>query len=267
MPVVTITGPAINTAVVLWDSYGSRPATVVTSSGSTVSGYAAINVKDPATWNAWLPAAADQFVQYDIISGSAPSNSIGISAHNAASSGGQIRIQYSTDGVNFDTLTTYAPTTDDDIIFLFPDITARYWRLRAINAPFRIGVWFLGNRLTFPHSPVDDYVALHHGRKYTKLFNDSVRGHFLGNRVMAAGAETEVDMGFMERGFTEGPLRGFEAHYNQGGTFFYASCPSTIPLDMGYCRALGEDETMQVEFIEADKLSSVSFGVRAFVGV
>lgn len=267
MPVVTIGETGGRAAVVLWDSYGSRPATVVSSSGSTASGYAAINVKDPATWNAWRPVVADNFVQYDIISGSAPSNAIGVSGHNAASSGGSIRIQYSTDGTNFTTLITYAPLTDDDILFLFPSITARYWRLREINAPFDIGVWFLGSRLTFPHAPVDSYTPLHHARQYTKLFNDSVKGHFLGNRVMSAGAETEVDMGFMERGFTEGPLRGFESHYNQGGTFFYASCPSTIPLDMGYCRALGDDETMQVEFIEADKLSNVSFGVRAFVGV
>lgn len=266
MPVVSIGESGSLSTVVLWDSYGSRPATVVTS-GSTASGYAAINVKDPATWNAWRPTAVPSYVRYDIISGSAPSNAVGISAHNAASSGGSIAIEYSNDGVNFTRLTRYSPLTDDDILFLFPSITARYWQVVQLDAPFNVGVWFLGARLTFPHAPTDDYVALHHGRRYTKLFNDSIKGHFLGNRVMAAGAETEVDMGFMDRAFTEGPLRGFESHYNQGGTFFYASCPAKLPIDMGYCRALGDDETMDVTFIEADKLSNVSFGLRAYVGV
>ena len=120
--------------------------------------------------------------------------------------------------------------------------------------------------MEFPHPPVDSYTPLHRARRYTKMFNDSLRGQFLGNRVMAAGAETEVDLGFVTRSWLEGNISGFEERYNQGGTFFYAGCPALYPRDMGYCRANGEDAALEIEFTEGQRLATLSFGVESFVG-
>jgi hypothetical protein len=80
------------------------------------------------------------------------------------------------------------------------------------------------------------------------------------------GAATDVDLGFVQRTFVDGALVGFKTHYDQGGTFFYAGCPSMYPLDMGYCTAGSEDETVAVEYIQADRLANLSFGVVAYVG-
>ena len=87
----------------------------------------------------------------------------------------------------------------------------------------------------------------------------------LGNRVMSAGAETSVSFPVVDRAWVDGPLVPFASHYNQCGTFFYAGWPSGKPQDMGYCRAPGETDIVEVEYIHADKLASLSFGLHGYV--
>lgn len=261
MPAIVLAGSAGGNAVsVAWQSL----AVVVTASGSA-DGYPAINVTDPATWSSWLASGTDGWVQYDF--GSAvPVDALGISAHNLATSATGYSVQHSDDAVAWTTVTTQSPLTDEDIYILMPSVTARYWRVQLSGPAANIGVIVFTQKLSLLHAPIDGYTPLHHARQYTKLFNDSVRGQFLGNRVMSAGAETSVDMGFYERPWLESNIRPFEYHYNQGGTFFYAGCPSQWPLDMGYCRAGGDDETLAIEWTEADKMATLSFSVRSYVG-
>lgn len=262
MPAVVVAGATSpNNATVLWQAV---TPTVTTSGG--VAGYPVINVTDPATWSSWRPSRSNGWVRYDF--GVATSISgCGIAAHNMATSGVTgVAVQSSTNGSTWTARATYEPLTDEDLFIMFPAVSARYWRVLLTGPAANIGVVVFGSRLVFPHAPIDSYTPLHHSRRYTKLFNDSVRGHFLGNRVMAAGAETSVDLGFVDRTWLEGSIRPFEYHYNQGGTFFYAGCPGKYPLDMGYCRAGGDDETLSIDWSEADKMANLSFGIRSYVG-
>lgn len=259
MPVV-VTGASVNNAIVLWDNKFSSTAILNPTGGNR------INLTDPATWSVFAPGAAGPTVTYDLGTDQAI-NCVGIAAHNMGTTGVSVTIQYSTDNSSWSNARpTYAALTDEDLIFCFNVQTARYWRLNFLNGPFVMGIAFGGLRLDFPHAPIDGYTPLHHARQYTKLFNDSIKGQFLGNRVVAAGAQTQVDMGFFDRAWLEANIRGFESHYNQGGTFFYAGCPSKYPLDMGYCRAGGEDETLSIEWTEADKMATLGFGLRSYVG-
>lgn len=261
MPATVLVG-AIggNAASVAWQSR----AVTVTASGSATD-YPAINVTDPATWSSWRASGTNGWVRYDF--GSAVAiDAVGISAHNLATSATGFSVQHSANGSTWTTVTSQSPLTDEDIYILMPIVTARYWRILLSGPPANIGVLVFSQKLSLLHAPLDGYTPLHHARQYTKLFNDSIRGQFLGNRVMAAGAETDIDMGFYERVWMEGNIRPFESHYNQGGTFFYAGCPSRWPLDMGYCRARGGDETLSIEWTEADKMATLSFGVRSYVG-
>lgn len=262
MPAVVASGATSpNNATVLWQT-----ATPVVDASGSADGYPAINVTDPATWSSWRPTGSNGWVRYDF--GSATSISgCGIAAHDMASSGvTSVAVQSSTDGSTWTARATYSPLTDESLFIVFPAVIARYWRFLLTGPAANIGVVVFGSRLVFPHAPIDGYTPLHHARRYTKLFNDSVRGQFLGNRVMAAGAETSVDLGFIDRPWIEGNIRPFEYHYNQGGTFFYAGCPGKYPLDMGYCRAAGNDETLAIEWNEADKMSTLSFGLTSYVG-
>lgn len=261
MPAIVLPGVMFgNAASVSWYRF---PATVTAS--SSAAGYPAINVTDPATWSSWRKVGNGGWLQFDF--GQVRTvNSLGISAHNMATSGTSFTLQYSSNATTWNTVTTYAPVTDDDIYIIFPNVVERYWRLLFTGPAANLGVVVISGRLQFLHAPISGYTPLHHARKYRKLFNDSIDGQFLSNRVMSVGAETTVDLGFYERDWLEANIRTFEAHYNQGGMFFYAGCPEKYPLDMGYCRAGGEDETMAIEWVEGDKMSNLSFGIRSYVG-
>lgn len=263
MPVVvqsTSTSP--NKATVLWNQYGT--VNNVTAS-SSAAGFPAVNLVDGSTANSWKAGAADATVTFDYGTARAI-DSIGICGHNMFSSGvTQIAISSSSDGSTFTQAISYNVLSDEDLLILIGEVSARYWQLSLTGPAANISILTIGKKLAFPHSPVNTYVPLHHARTYTKFFNDSIRGQFINNRVMAAGAETSVDLGFVPRAFVDGDLRPFEAHYNQGGYFFYAGYPTTMPMDIGYCRAAGDEESVAVEYIEAGKLANLSFNVRSYV--
>lgn len=264
MPVVNYTGSVdLDKAIVL---YNNLALTAVITDANLPASTPRVNVIDPATYS-HFSGVTNAFITMDMLS-AVTVDTVGVSAHNMATSGSSVVIQYSSDGVSWaDARPSYSPLTDDDLIFTFGDITARYWRFNFTNPSIMaVGVIFIGKRLAFPHTPIDSYTPLHHARKYTKFFNDSIRGQFLANRVMAAGAETEVNLGFVQRSFVDGPLRAFESHYNQGGLFFYAGWPAGQPLDMGYCRAASQDGSVAVEYIEGENLANLSFSVVSYVG-
>lgn len=269
MPVIVNGAVDGSKSHILWDNVLSRSN--ITQAG-TMPQYPAINAaKDPNTWSSWRASGGSAtYLTANVPAGSGNRNigALGVAAHNLATTATNISVQYSTDGSSW-TLAApiYSPLTDEDILILFPVVNAQYWRVNMLGGLGSIGVVYLGNTLIMPHPPTDDYVPLHHARQYEKMFNDSLKGQFLGNRVMSAGASTQVDYGFVDRSWADGPLRGFEDHYNKGGTFFYASWPSGKPQDMGYCRAGSSDEIMAVEYIEAEKMASLSFGLEAYVGV
>lgn len=260
MPVVYDSGVGnTNHARVLWQSHFTASRVQFPSVDGRV------NVTDPATWSVWSPQEDNPALRFDL-GVNRFINSIGIAAHTLGSRGVSVRIQYSNDGSSWtNAMPPFTPSNNDDLLILFVGMSAQHWRILFTGSGFTIGVVQGGYALRFPHPPVDGYTPLHHARKYTKLYNNSIKGHLLGNRVMAAGANTNVDFGFLERDWLEANIGGFEKHYNQGGTFFYAGCPSKYPDDMGYCWAAGADDVLDISFIEADRLASLSFNIESFV--
>lgn len=261
MPAIIVSGATgDSSASAVWQAV--KPT--VTASGAA-TGFPAISVTDPNTWNGWKASGANGSIVFDFGTAS-PVDGVGIAAHELASSGvTTITIASSADNSTWTNRASYAPLSDADLFFLMPSVTARYWRILLTGPAAKIGVIQIGKRLIFPHAPLDDYTPLNFAREYTKLRNDSLRGQFLGNRVISAGASTDVDMGYIDRTWVNNNIPAFKSHYDQGGTFFYAGCPSKYPLDMGYCRADGDDATIAVSYVEADKLATVSFSVRSYV--
>lgn len=260
MPAIVV-GPEVNTACVTWWNQFLPSRIVQSPAGDRV------NVTDPATWSSWLGTGGYNAVTFDLGASPVALSSVGIAAHNLASKAVPYSIVYSNDNENWTRIRpSDTPLTDEDIHIIFPRTTARYWRVQMEGAGASIGVVIGGPTLMFPHAPLDGYTPLHHARKYTKLFNDSIKGQFLNNRVLSAGAENEVDMGFLPRPWVENNIRGFEKHFNTGGTFFYSGCPSKYPLDTGYCRAASAEDVVEIEWIEAEKMANVSWRQQSYVG-
>lgn len=261
MPAVVVSGSVGGeVASVVWQAV--KPT--VTASGSAV-GYPAINVTDPNTWNGWKASGANGSVVFDLGVATAV-DGIGIAAHELFSSGvTTVTLASSPDNTAWTNRASYTPVSDADLFFLLPSVTARYWRVMLTGPAALIGIIQVGKRLIFPHAPLDDYTPLNHAREYEKLRNDSLKNQWLSNRVIAAGAANSVDMGYMERTWVDTNIPAFKSHYDQAGTFFYAGCPSKYPLDMGYCRADGDGDTISIAYVEADRLATVSFSLRSYV--
>lgn len=261
MPAVVVAGATdTSVATVVWQQI----TPVITASGSA-AGFPAININDPATWSSWKADGSNGWTKYDL-GGATSIDAIGIAAHNLFTSGvTQIVIASSTDDASYTNRVTHNVASDADLLFLIEAQTARYWRVTLTGPAANIGILQVGKRLVFPNAPLDDYTPLNMAREYTKLRNQSLKGQLLGNRVIAAGAITDVDLGYVTRTWADTNLPAFKSHYDQGGTFFYAGCPSKFPLDMGYCWSDGDDDTIAVSYVEADRLSTVSFAVRSYV--
>lgn len=263
MPVITTGMPPINKTCILFNSWFSRPVTTVTWSSQN-SAFPALNLTDPSTYNSWMPQTAPSWVQFDLGS-SRPVSSFGLAAHNAASSGGGIQLLSSTDGVDFsNTVVSYSPLTNEDLLFIFPEVQARYFRVRQTISPFNIGVVLAARHIEFPSTPIDSYTPSHHSKQYTKYFNNSLQGQFLGNRVMGSGGTMSVQFPHIQRDWVDGPFIGFEDHYNRGGAFFYAGWPGGKPQDMAYAWPGREDSIIDVEYVNADKLATVSFDMEFY---
>lgn len=191
------------------------------------------------------------------------SNAFGVSGHNLGTTGSKIYLRGSNDDVNFvNIIEPYAPLTDEDLLFIYPTVSYTYINVIVGEST---GAYVtnikLGSRLEFPCTPIVGYTPVNHSWRYQKYFNNSIEGHLLGNRVRAKGGTTTVSFPEIPRSFVDNELPGFEDHYARGRTFFYAGWPNGQPKDMGYCRASGENDAVNVSYTGGSKLATVNFGI------
>ena len=265
MPVVLTDPTAADKTVILWDN--PLENSVLSSSGDQPIN-PAINAINDSTFDYWgNNGTGSTYLGKSGSAGILTANALGVSGHNLATTGGSIYLRRSVDNVTFsNVITPYSPLTNDDLFFIFPVESNVYWRILFDGVGSYVSNVKLGQRLDFPCTPVVGYKPTHHSRKYTKYFNNSVEGHLLGNRVMSSGGSTTVDFPEIPRSFVDGPLRGFEDHYNRGRSFFYAGWPGGKPQDMAYAWADGEDAMIDVTYTGGDKLATVGFGMSLFYG-
>lgn len=268
MPVILTDQTAADKTVILWDSHLDR---VALNSVNDEPQNPATNAILDETFSYWGQAGTGGGLTRLIKVGSdfpITCNALGISGHNLGSTGSTLFLTRSEDLVTYtNVIAPYSPLTDEDLFFIFPVETNLHWQIAFGNST---GAYVsnvkLGRRLEFPCTPIVGYKPTHHSRKYTKYFNNSVEGHLLGNRVMSSGGSTTVDFPEIPRDFVDGPMRGFEDHYNRGRSFFYAGWPGGKPQDMAYAWADGEDAMIDVTYTGGDKLATVGFGMSLFYG-
>lgn len=268
MPVVNYDSSVNDKSVVLWSNFLEITGNTYLNDDPA---HPAINALTDSTYDYWRQAsgAANTYIRKI---GGAPwtAGALGISGHNLGTTGSTIVLSTSTDGGTTwgPVFPSYSPTSDADILFVFPDITTSDWEILIFGGTGAIvSVLKLGQKLVFPCTPVDSYTPTHHARHYGKMFNRSIKGHLLGNRVMSGGMETTVEFPFVNRGFVDGPLLGFEDAYNKGRGFFYAGWPNGKAVDCSYAWAGSEEAIVNVTYIEGEKLADLSFSMQGYVPV
>lgn len=262
MPVVMQSGYSLpNRTHVLFNNVMTLGNTSVV--GET-PGNPGVNILDPATYNYWQ-APSGPGAQININTANPRSYSgVGISAHNMGSVGASVNVLSSDNGIDYTSVgVSYTAMTNEDVLILFNTILTPNLRIN-FSAAVAVGVVIAGPCRDFPSTPIDSYTPSHHSKQYTKYFNNSLQGQFLGNRVMGSGGTMSVQFPHIQRDWVDGPLINFEDHYNRGGTFFYAGWPGGKPQDMAYAWPGSEDSIIDVEYVNADKLATVSFDMQFY---
>jgi hypothetical protein len=218
---------------VLWDNI-LQDATVSTT--SQTEGGDGNNTLDNNTYDFWIPISLTAVITFTLPE-SRGASYLGIAAHNIHSKGCSIYLGYynGTSWVN-----VASPTIEDDnsLIVAFPYTEAEQWRLRieGSEAP-SIGVVFLGTPLLFTTGILPGYTPIYMGEKIDLYNSTSLNGQFIGNSVERRGYESSFQLNILDRDFVEGQsFQSFRRHYNDGGTFFFASDPDGHREDVAYCR-------------------------------
>lgn len=233
----------------------------VTVSSETPDGFGA-NALGDETFDFWTPDVAPANIAVDYGSG-VECDCAGIAAHNAGTLGATILVQSSTDNIAWTTRSTIAPLTDETIFTIFPAVTAQYWRVVIQDVVCSIGVIKLGKRLVMPNAALSGHVGANHANRIELMASKSVKGQFMKSRIIRQGAEFSIALGLIDTSFVDNQMGVFEAHFNEGNTFFYAGSPSQYPDDYGYCRRMGSEFNPSYE--EGGNLMSVEFEVDCYV--
>jgi hypothetical protein len=260
MTVVIETGSTDqNNPLALYENVFESGTVTVSSEATDGDG---LNAIEDSTFDYWTPSAVPANIAVDC--GSAVEcDCVGIASHTAGTAGTTVKVQSSDDGATWTTRLTFEPADNTTMMGIFPVVSARYWRVLQEDAIASLGVIKLGKSLVFPGGVLSGHIAINHSQRVDLLNNMSMKGQFLGNRIISLGAETEINFGLVETDFVDTDMADFEAHYNSGRTFFFASSLFAWPDDFGYCWR--SDSELRPSYEEGGTLTNLNMGVSVFV--
>jgi hypothetical protein len=222
-----------------------------------------LNAIEDSTFDFWTPTALNGVMQVDYGSAVAV-DCIGIAAHDAGTNGSTIAVQSSADGTTWSaSRITFEPLTDETLMGIFPEVSARYWRVLISDVVCSLGVVKLGKAISIPNGVISGHIGISHSKRVDLLTNISTGGQYLRTRVKRIGADASINFGLLETDFVENTMATFESHYNSGRTFFYAGAPVSFPNDYGYCWRSGSE--MRPGYQEGGTLMDVELDVSVYV--
>lgn len=213
-----------NAPTILWDNL---------LEGASVTGEGS-NIRDPATNTYWTPSSLPATTTFDIGS-SVGASYLGICSHNLYSTDTTLTLEVYTS--TWTTVCEVNLTNNKSSLVSFNYTEGSEWRvtLSGSGSP-SVGVMFLGKALQFDSGITQGYVPLYMSEDIELLSSRTITGQFMPNRVERIGVSTSFNLNILERGFVEGEdFQDFLRHYNDGGSFFFASSPKELRDDVSYC--------------------------------
>lgn len=159
---------------------------------------------------------------------------IGIAAHTLGTSGASLDIEYSTDGLTWTGMYSFAPADNAPIMVIYATTTARYWRM-TVAGPVspRIGVIYIGEMLQMQRPIYGGHAPITLNRD-TTIFNQmSESGQFMARSITRQGASTS----YAWKNLTALWYRQyFDPFVKAARTvpFFIAWRPATFPTEIGF---------------------------------
>ncbi len=207
----------------------------------------------------WAPTAAATLRA--TLGSSAPASVCFIAGHTLGSNGRTLTLE------RFDstwqTITTYAPTTDDPFAIIFPEESRTGFGI-GVSGACQIAIAWIGPRLVIPGGVVPDYVPIWAAKRIEKFPAETRRGHFRGQRIERAGASLSAQFMPVSHTFALTTMADFRDHYNEGNAFIWAPAPAVFPRDVAYCWG-DQDRTLDMSIRQGGDLVNLSMQMEAFV--
>jgi len=219
--------------------YQTYARTLIPTASSEAEGFPAIAARNDDTYEYWRPTEVPAWWQVDL--GEARSiNYVGIAAHNIGSVGARVTVQHSSDGSTWDDAndasvapSSVAPTTDGAMLFLFPAVSARYWRLYVEDVIPTIGVVFIGGILAMQRGFYVGHSPVTLSRQTVIRPTVSERGQWLGRSVIRSGLKTSVSWKNLTATWYRENFDPFVSSA-RSYPFFFAWRPSEFPAELAY---------------------------------
>jgi len=128
----------------------------------TASGYDVANIIDRRPYTFWVAGGAGtKYVTVDCGT-SQTADALGIVGHNLYTASATVSVECSDDNFAAETveaLAGFTPSSDYALLKTFTSKDKRYWRIKIVTAAVaaKIGVAFIGDRVTFDKAPIADF--------------------------------------------------------------------------------------------------------------
>lgn len=172
---------ALNHPRIAYENYDA------TATGTTGVTYDADVVTNEYTYDRWDPASGGNLT-LDFGSLQAVSY-IAIAAHTL--NGETVTLEWSTDDVTYTSLHSAVETSDNPLMFVFTEVSARYIKLTITGG--EVGVMYCGRILEMQRGIYSGHTPVTLSRNTVKNLNRSVKGQFLGTSIIRTGLSASYE--------------------------------------------------------------------------
>ena len=211
------------------------PDAVVTASSES-AGFPVSSLKNPLTYDRWLPASLPATVTIDA-GAAVPVDYLGVAAHLLRDGQNAVTLEYLDEASPPGTWIEVAaevPADNGTVMLLFPEVFARWWRLTFAGASAQpVGVVFLGKALAMQRPFYQGHTPLTLSGDTVIRPTRSERGQFLGRSIIRGGFRTGVSWSNLTAAWVRSDLEPF-IEAARTSPFFFAWRPASFPREVGY---------------------------------
>jgi len=197
-------------------------------------GYPATNIVNPGTYERYRPTTSPAVIVLD--SGSPKiSDYMAVQTKNLTN----VQVEYSDDGISYTSLFNEA-TTDNTNMFLFNEVSARYWRVTLTGVSLQVVVLKIGLVLAMYRPKYGGVNPLPLARVTAVRPNLSETGQFLGASQKRIGVNGSIEWDNLPADWYRTNFDIFAQTNPRVQPFFIAWRPLTFSEDVNYAWATGD---------------------------
>ena len=229
MTLVETTGVPLTHARIGWHTI-LRDAALTASSAAP--GFPVSSLANSMTYDRWLPVALPATVTIDAGEAVA-ADYLGIAAHLLRDGLNTVTLSYLDAGAWTD-IAAGQPADNGSLMFLFPEVVSRRWRLTFTGAtPQPVGVVYLGRALAMQRPIYQGHTPLTLSADTVIRPQRSERGQLLGRTKIRGGYKTSVAWSNLSAAWVRDSFMPFVKSAPLD-PFFFAWRPGSFPEEVGY---------------------------------